>query len=60
MRRTAPPLLTLGLTILGLFAAAPGRAAAQRAATPPMVTPESLTDVEIGWAIDALRDGLYA
>jgi len=60
MRRAAPPLLILGLLVLALLAAVPRRAAAQRADTTLMVTPESLSDVEIGWAIDAIRDGLYA
>lgn len=58
-RLAAPSLLFVLIALLVAGAASP-RAAAQRPADPVIVTPEGLTDVEIGWAIDAIRDGLYA
>lgn len=60
MPRISTPTLLLALLALVIASAATPRAMAQRPADPVIVTPEELTDVEIGWAIDAIRDGLYA
>lgn len=54
---TVPLLLCL---VFAAFVAMPApRARARQPRDAEIVTPESLTDLEIGWAIDAIRDGLY-
>lgn len=59
MSRFARTIIAAGLAA-GVAGAAAAPAAAQGRPDPPIVAPESLTDQEIQWAIEAIRDGLYA
>lgn len=59
MHRLSRAILAAGLAAWSIGAAA-RPAAAQGRPDPPVVAAETLTDQEIQWAIEAIRDGLYA